>query len=187
MQDPAPFLHDTGSGLFPRGRLRAALRLVDGVVRPGRNGGLRGPGRAVAVASPVAAHESGPRGERSGVLQGAARGNQARCRARPLPPAARGGRERPRRGCAPPHHLSVRALRGATAFAAHPFRSSRAHRDRTAGGRLSPLCAPRPTHAARRAVGEPQSRAADEWRHRGGGGGGRSDSPPSPTTARAGR
>src|ERR1700689_1353962 len=52
-------------------------------------------------------------------------------------------------------------LGGAAAGAAHASRSCRADRRRTAGDRLSPLCAPRPTHAARRAVGEPQSRAAD--------------------------
>ena len=141
------------------------------MVRPGGNGGLRGPGRALAAASPVADRESGPRGERSGVLQGATRGNQARRRARP--PAARGGGERPRRGRAPPDRRSVRPLRGAAAGAAHSSRGGGADRRRAAGDRLSALCAPRPTHAARRAVGEPQGRAADEWRDRGGGGGGR--------------
>ena len=52
-------------------------------------------------------------------------------------------------------------VRGAPASAAHSSRGGRADRRGTAGGRLSPLCAPRPTHAARRAVGEPQSCAAD--------------------------
>src|ERR1700722_1670850 len=61
----------------------------------------------------------------------------------------------------------------ARAAPAPPPRGGYTHRRRTAGGLLCALCAPRPTHAAGRTFGEPQSRAPVERRDRGGGGGGR--------------